>query len=180
MLQKILLIGLISGACVIGSVDLAFAQDASAPSLKYVMTLYADLSPGVPVADNRIIVDVPGGWVKTADGGTGTVVTPCADWLHVLPNGTFKLDVRCTSKMDDDSTIMLEYTGRLKFSEAGLAKFQNGEATSGDDFYFIASPTMQTMSEKYGWVNDAVFISKGVALGPGLNSVKYEVYLVQP
>ena len=81
---------------------------------------------------------------------------------------------------DEEIDRLAEYTGRIKLSETGAAKFQKGETVSGDDFYFITSPTMQTTSDKYGWVNDAVFVGKAVEIGGGPSSVTYDIYIVIP
>jgi hypothetical protein len=158
----------------------AVAQEAKAPSLKYVLTYKADLQPPAAVAENRLIYNVTGGWLKAAGGGTGTFVQPCGDWLSVLPGGTFKLDVRCSVKMDDDSIVLVEYAGRIKFTEAGSAKFQKGELVTANDAYFITSPAMQTTSKKYAWMNDAVFVNKMVEIGPNGSYIKYDTYMVVP
>ena len=163
----------------------SFAQELSPPTLQYVLTYQADLLPPQVVAPDRLVWDAPGGWVKAADGSTGKIIEPSGDWMYVLPNGTFKLDVRATVQMDDGALMLVEYTGRLKFTEEGGAKFQNGEVVGEGDWYFIASPTVHTAAEKYAWMNDAVFVNKGVELqGPNQDGkplyVRYDVYMVVP
>jgi hypothetical protein len=162
----------------LGSSPAAVAQEAKAPTLKYVLTYQADLAPAQWVAENMRVTPVTGGWLKAVGGGTGTLVQPCGDWVSVLPGGTAKLDARCSVKMDDDSIILVEYSGRVKLTEAGLAKAKKGEPFTSDDAYFIASPTMRTTSKKYAWVNDAVFVNKMVERTP--TYVKYDTYMVVP
>lgn len=164
----------------LGSNLAAFAQETKAPSLKYVMTVQADLAPAQPAAENLLIVHVTGGWVKAAGGGTGTIVQPCGDWVSILPGGTAKLDIRCSFKMDDDSIILVEATGRIKWTEAGGAKMQKGELVTANDAYFIENPTMRTRSKKYAWVNDAVFVEKMVEWGPKGSYVRFDAYMVVP
>ena len=162
------------------------AQEGSAPTLEYIMTYQANLSPPQVIVDDRLILNMPeGGWLKTKDGSTGKFIPPSADWLYILPNGTFKLDVRATVQMDDGAQIYLEYTGRVSFTEEGGPKFVNGEELSTNDAYFITSQTMHTASDKYAWMNDAVFVGKMIAL-QGANDedqqafVRYDIYKVVP
>ncbi len=167
------------------TVSTAFSQEVPAPTLQYVMTYEADLLAPQAVAPDRLVWDAPGGWVKAADGSTGKIIEPSGDWMYVLPNGTLKLDVRASVEMDDGALILVEYTGRLKFTEEGGAKFQNGEVVDGDDWYFITSPTVHTAAEKYAWMNDVVFVGKGVEVqGPNQDGkrlyVRYDVYMVVP
>ena len=174
-------LSILTGICILPPIQNASAQEVKAPTLKYVMTYQADVGPALPVSENLIIFNVYGGWVKTVDGGTGTFIEPSGDWLQVLPNGTFKLDVRASVKMDDGSVILVEYTGRAKLSAAGAEKLNKGQKISGDDaLYFITSPTMRTMSKKYGWVNDAVFVNKYIERSINPSYIKYDVYMVVP
>jgi hypothetical protein len=166
-------------AIAVSSAMPAYAQLTKPPTLKYVMTYQVDAEPGQPVAENRIVFNVIGGWVKFADGATGRLIPPAGDWLFIRPNGTFNLNVRVSAKMDDDSVILMEYGGLLKLTQAGSEKFNKGELVTGEDFYWIVSSTMQTASTKYAWLNDAVFVHKAVELGPKPYA-KYDVYMVVP
>ena len=168
------------GLCALGASGFVFAQEASPPKLKYVMTYQANLESAQPVAKDRLIFNATGGWLKMADGTEGTFINPCADWLQILPGGTFKLDVRCTIKIADGALIYMEYTGRIKLSKTGAEKFDKGESLSGDDAYFVASPTFHTMSEKFVWMNDAVFVNQWVETGANASYVKYDTYMVVP
>ena len=174
----------LAGVCLFATSQFASAQEASAPTLQYIMTYQADLEPPQVIAENRLIWNVTGGWVKTATGAKGTLISPCGDWMQILPGGTFKLDVRCTVKMDDGALIFVEYTGRVKLSESGAAKWEKAEMLTSEDFYFITSPTLQTAHEKYLWMNDAVFVNKAVSFQPPggdkMPYVRYDTYMVKP
>lgn len=163
-----------------GGASLSSAQEARPPKLEYVMTYQADLAPPQVVAPNRLVFGVTGGWLKTADGARGELLQPCADWAHVLPSGTVKLDIRCTVKMDDGALLYIEYTGRLKVNASGAAKSEKGEPLGPDDLYFFTSPTVETTSEKYAWMNDAVFVNKAVAVGANSSYVRYDTYKLVP
>ena len=178
-------LGLAAVAFVAGPV---LAQESTPPTLKYVMSYQADLLPPQVVGPNHLIWEAATsgeGWVKAADGSTGKIIAPSGDWMEVLPNGTLKLDVRATVQMDDGALILVEYTGRIKLNETGAAKWESGEALGDGDWYFIASPTVRTIAEKYAWMNDVVFINNAVAVqGPNDAGkplyVRYDVYMVVP
>lgn len=168
----------------LGMVHPVSAQEVSPPKLKYVMTYQGDVDPGDPIAKDLVIFNVPGGWVKTASGGSGKVIAPCADWVKILPSGDFKMDVRCSVKMDDGSVISLDYSGLIKFTEASQAKFQKGELITSSDAYWITNPVMRTSSEKYAWVNDAMLVGKLISMQPPAEGakayVRYDLYQVVP
>jgi hypothetical protein len=104
--------------------------------------------------------------------------------MFLQPNGNFKLDVRCTVKMEDGSLIFVEYVGIIKLNKSGQEKFQKGQLITPSDAYFMTAPTMQTTSEKYAWVNDAMFVEKFAVLQPPGEGkkpfVRYDVYMVVP
>ena len=50
---------------------------------------------------------------------------------------------------DDGAQIFAEYKGRIKLTEAGVAKMQAAELWTSEDFYFITSPTVMTIAEQY-------------------------------
>ncbi len=157
------------------------AQEESAPSLTYVMSYQADLLPPQVVAPNRLVWDAPSGWVKAGDA-TGKIIEPSGDWMTVTAPDAFSLDVRASMLMDDGAQIFAEYKGRVKLTEAGVAKMQAAELLTSEDFYFITSPTVMTIAEQYLWMNHATFLSKGVAFQPPtaekMGYVIYDVYLV--
>ena len=157
------------------------AQEASAPTLTYAMTYQADLLPPQVVAPNRLVWDAPSGWVKAGEA-TGKIIEPSGDWMTVTAPDAFSLDVRASVLMDDGAQIFVEYKGRMKLTEAGVAKFQAAELLTSEDFYFITSPTVMTNAEQYLWMNNATFLGKGVELLPPtaekMGHVIYDVYLV--
>jgi len=79
------------------------------------------------------------------------------EWATVSEGSIFALDVRLTLKTDDG-----EYTGR-------------GDGATG---LIAASPTFQTGSEKYKWLNRVQAVSAGnVNLGTG--ELVYQLYEVK-
>ena len=55
-----------------------------------------------------------------------------------------------------------------------------GETLGPDDLYFVTSPTFETASEKYGWLNDIVAIGKIVSCKTGDGEhVTYDIFAVR-
>ena len=163
-------------------IGISKAQEVNSPTLSYAMTYQADLLPPQVVAPNRLVWDAPSGWVKSVDESTGKIIEPSGDWMTVTTPDGFSLDVRASILMDDGAQIYVEYKGRVKLTEQGLAKMQAAELLTSEDFYFITSPTVMTIAEKYLWMNDSTFVSKGVAFQPPtaekMGYVRYDVCLV--
>jgi hypothetical protein len=73
----------------------------TAINTQYLMTLHAPLeSPQVISSELKIHNVRPGGWIR-GPHIQGDVVSPSADWLHVMPTGTKRLDVRLSIRADD-------------------------------------------------------------------------------
>ncbi len=107
------------------------------------------------------------------------------EWATVYSNGVIKLDVRLTMKMEDQSLLLVTYSGKFLLNETGLAKGQAGELIASEDCYFITNPLIRTQSESYGWFNSTVLVGKMVSLQPVNENdkplyVTNDVYQVAP
>ena len=147
---------------------------------EYLMTLHAPLQEPQRVGDDLLIYNcLSGGWVK-GPAISGEIVPPSGDWLRVLPNGTSELDVRVSIKADDGSFIFVKYGGRIAMPADAAKRLEAGESLGSDDLYFITSPTFETSSEKYGWLNDIVAVGKIVSCAGGPDShVTYDLFVVR-
>lgn len=143
------------------------------------MTFYAPLE-AQQIDTNLTVFNVrDGGWVK-GPKINGTILSPTADWLRTMPNGTFRVDVRGTIKTDDGELIYIEYGGVINYPNDSLERLMNGELLTSKDIYFVTSPTLQTSSEKYAWLNKVQCIGKASEVQAGENSyVKYDIYVVR-
>lgn len=102
----------------------------------------------------------------------------------MYPNGVIKLDVRLTIKMDDESLLLVNYSGKILLNESSLAKWQAGELITSEDCYFITNPLVRTESESYAWMNARVFVGKMASAQPVNNEgkpsyVTYDVYQIE-
>lgn len=123
----------------------------------------------------RKIAAVAGGSFK-GDRLQGTVVAPPGgDWLLLRNDGVLCLDVRLTLKTDDGALIFMAYKGMRHGPKDVIDRVNKGEAVDPSSYYFRAAPVFETSSEKYGWLNRALFIATGrrEATGP-----IYEVFEV--
>lgn len=144
------------------------------------MTLYLPLDAAQQIDSSLFIYNVrAGGWVK-GPKINGTLIAPAADWLRVMPGGSFRLDVRGSFKMDDGALVYITYNGVMSFSEESFGRFMSGEVLTSNDLYFIIAPTMQTSSDTYAWLNHVQCVGKVVEVKAGENAfVKYDIYIVR-
>ena len=152
----------------------------TAINTQYLMTLHAPLeSPQVISSELKIYNVRPGGWIR-GPHIQGDVVSPSADWLHVMPTGTKRLDVRLSIRADDQSWIFMTYAGRIATAEQVRRKQPPTDLTTQEASYFFITPVFETESVKYGWLNDLVCIGKNVAnREEGENDfVTYEIFAV--
>jgi len=147
---------------------------------EYLMTVYVPLDPPQQIDNTLFVYNVrDGGWVK-GPKISGTLLAPAADWLRVMPGGSWRLDVRGTLKTDDGALIYVSYNGIISFSKESFDRLMKGEVVTAKDCYFITAPTMQTSAEKYSWLNHVQCIGKMVELKGGENSfLKYDIYIVR-
>jgi hypothetical protein len=147
---------------------------------EYIMTLHAPLDPPQGANSDLQIYNVrPGGWVR-GPSIRGAVIRPSGDWLRTMPNGARKLDVRLSIKADDGSIIFMSYTGRANSPADAVRRLQAGETLGPDQLYFVISPTFETSSPTYGWLNDILAVGKIVSLNRSDNRhVTYDIFAVR-
>jgi hypothetical protein len=151
------------------------------PKLEYLLTMHAALDPPQAIDAATMIFNVKGGWAE-GPGINGKIVPPAADWLRILPSGTWRIDVRGTLVTDDEQLIYTTYNGVIQHSPESLAKMQSGSLiTPSDGIYFAIAPTFQTSSEKYGWLNGVQAVGQIVqaCTDPNNSFVRYEVFVVR-
>jgi hypothetical protein len=147
---------------------------------EYLMTLHAPLDAPQQIDASLLVYNVrPGGWVK-GPRVNGTLLSPAADWLRVLPNGSLRLDVRGTIQTDDGALIYITYNGVISQPKEASDRLARGEVLTSKDVYFITAPTMQTAAEKYAWLNHVQCVGKMVEVKTGQDSfVKYDIFIVR-
>ena len=141
----------------------------------YDATLAAPLTIGNGPYGTRVFFPVTGGRAK-GDRINGAFVGGGGDWLLIGSDGWSRLDVRAQIQTDDGALLYITYSGLLQLTDKVMAAVQTmAEETAFDDQYFRTTPQLETGDERYAWINQTVFISRG-RLIPG--GVEYEVYRV--
>ena len=122
----------------------------------------------------RRIVQVTGG---TFEGPRlkGRVLPGGGDWILTRPDGVTQLDVRITLETDDGALIYMTYRGLRHGPPEVLARLAKGERVEPSEYYFRTVPCFETASEKYAWLNRALFVSTGDRLPAGPIYTVYEI-----
>ena len=143
-LEKIKRHAIIVGFLLLGQVSVAAGQaPASDLQSEFLMELLLDVDPQLD-AGHTSIAPVTGGSFSGARL-QGTVHAGGADWITQV-SGHSSLDVRITLETNDGAIIYMTYKGVVARSDAGL--------------YWRVTPVFNTASEKYDWLNHAVFVGK--------------------
>ena len=144
--------------------------------LLYRMTLEVEppLDLGATPQGRRLVFGFKGG---RFDGPqlAGEVLTTGGDWLIDRADGAMMLDVRRTLRTDDGHLIYAAYRGLLVAAPAVRQKMERGEAVGADEMYFRTTPTFETGSPKYDWLNRIVAVGVGEATTTGVLLTVYRV-----
>jgi hypothetical protein len=102
----------------------------------------------------------------TGDRLSGEVVTG-NDWQTLRKDNCMKLDVRMVLKTTDGALITMTYTATRAGKADVLQKLDEGIPVDPSEYYFRMTPTFETGSEKYDWLNRIVAIGTGSRLADG-------------
>jgi Protein of unknown function (DUF3237) len=111
-------------------------------------------------------VGVVQGGSFTGDRLSGEVVTG-NDWQTLRKDNCMKLDVRMVLKTTDGALITMTYTATRAGKADVLQKLDEGIPVDPSEYYFRMTPTFETGSEKYDWLNRIVAIGTGSRLADG-------------
>lgn len=115
----------------------------------------------------RKIATVTGGQFA-GDRIKGSVMpSPGGDWLLLRSDDVLTLDVRLTLKTDDGALIYMHYKGLRHGPADVMARLAKGEVVDPDSYYFRMTPSFETSSEKYAWINRIICIATGHRLATG-------------
>jgi hypothetical protein len=158
------------------------AAQTTSINAEYLMTYRGELAAPYKIDDSLMIFNVrsPGGWAR-GPKINGTFIPPGGDWMHILPSGALRLDVRATLKTDDGALIYISYNGVMQVEPDTMKKMMSGAVmTSKDIPSFITAPTFETSSPKYAWLNGVQAINKVVELKVGEDGyVQYDVFIIR-
>ena len=136
-----------------------------APGLEYICELNIKLNPPIVVGQTpkglRRIIPIIGGSVK-GSRIVGEVMNGGADWQFIRPDGTVELEAHYQIKTNDSVIIYITNTGLRAAAPEITAKMAKGEYVSPNEYYFRATPKFEAPQGKYYWMNNAIFICKGI------------------
>jgi hypothetical protein len=152
-----------------------------------LVEVHIELREGAPVAvgrtpwRNRRISDIGGGRFS-GPRLNGRVRASGADWSEGGRAGDDRvltlIDVRSLWETDDGELIYVTYGGRLCIPDSLVPRFADPaalDAIDPADYYFRITPTFETASTAYGWLNEIVAVGRGRRTGSGVSYQIFEV-----
>jgi hypothetical protein len=167
-------------AALIGPRQFALAQDGPLPlRTEFLVELSAELEDSQMLGETplggRRIVYVKGGNFA-GPGLKGSVLPGGGDWVLVRKDGVSQLDVRITLRTEDGALIFVTYRGLLNMAPEMRTRIMNGGAVDPSEYYFRTTPSFETASEKYAWLNKLVTVGVGRRTRTG---VSYSIYAIK-
>ena len=134
---------------------------------EFLATLFAPLNaPQSPNANLLVFFPRPGGTLRGRINAE--VIDPTGDWVRIMPNGSMRIDVRMTARLDDGELLYVTYGGVLrKPDDASWARFMAGEKISAPQWYYVVTPLFETASKQYACLNDIQAIGRFVSIQTG-------------
>jgi Protein of unknown function (DUF3237) len=149
-----------------------FAQIAEAPALEFVCELKVTTEKAVTLGETahgtRRMIDITGG---TFEGPKmkGTVLKGGADYQFVNKDKTrTEIEAIYTIKTDDNVLIHIRNVGLSMKTLENVEKLAKGEPMDVSKNYFRAAPKFEAPNDsKYDWLNNAIFVCKGIGTNKG-------------
>lgn len=170
---------LLSGLLALATTHDARALEPAAAALRAepLATLHAPLhAPLSPSANLLVFHPRPGGTLRGRINAQ--VIDPTGDWVRVMPNGSMRIDVRLTARLDDGELLYVSYGGVLKKPDAASwSRFLAGERISAPQWYYVITPQFETASRKYAWLNDVQAVGRFTSIQTGKEAhVAFELF----
>lgn len=153
-------------------------KNMESPQLEFVCELKVLVTSPMIVGETahgvRRVIPIAGG---TFEGPKmkGEIVNGGADWQIVRHDGVAELEAHYTIKTDDGVFIYVKNVGLRVATPEVAARIGKGEQVSPNEYYFRAVPKFEAPAGKYEWLNNAIFICKGIR---NPNNVAIQVWKV--
>jgi Protein of unknown function (DUF3237) len=155
-----------------GQMNYLFAQNNTPPTLAFVCELKVNIDKpmtvGTTAHGERRIIPIVGG---TFDGPMlkGTVLNGGADYQFANKENTrTEIEAIYTIKTDDGVLIHIRNVGLVVKTKEAAESLAKGEPLDWDKIYFRAAPKFDAPNDsKYNWMNDALFVCKGIPTNQG-------------
>ena len=158
-----------------------FAQKMDSPTLEFVCELKVTTDKMMPLGTTahgeRRIIPITGG---TFEGPKlkGIVLNGGADYQFVNKENTrTEIEAIYTIRTNDSVLIHIRNVGLVIKTKEAAEKLAKGEPVDRNSIYFRAAPKFEAPTDSpYNWLNDAIFVCKGV---PSKGYVSIQVWKVQ-
>ena len=127
----------------------AFQIEVKAPSI-------VGATPGY----DRRIGEIAGGRFE-GDRLRGRILSGGSDWQSLRADGATTINVRLVMETDDGALIAMTYLGMRHGPKEVLDRIARGEKVNPSEYYMRVTPSYETASEKYGWLNRVVSVATG-------------------
>jgi hypothetical protein len=140
-------------------------KSMEAPQLEFVCELKVFVTAPMIVGETargiRRVIPISGG---TFEGPKmkGEVINGGADWQIVRKDGVAELEAHYTIKTDDGTYIYVKNVGLRVATPEVAARIGRGEQVGSNEYYFRAVPKFEAPTGKYEWLNNAIFVCKGI------------------
>jgi Protein of unknown function (DUF3237) len=125
-----------------------------------------------PVGERRVVPIISGRF----EGKLSAEVLPGgADWQFISTDHVAHLEARYTIRTDDGSLILVHNRGLRHASVETLESLMSGEIVDPAAYYFRSTPTFETASEEYAWLNKIVSVCSGMRTADSVILDFYEV-----
>ena len=127
----------------------------------------------------------PGG-VLTLNNGVGKI-NICVEDATLLDETRMVFEIECHITMDDKSVVFLEYNVKVTTDDTWGKKIMDGSVITAPNNglkVWNAEFKMKTKSKKYDWINNHIFIGKGLELrgsskAEPLGRAYYDLYIIK-
>lgn len=147
---------------------------------EYLTTLHSPSGEPPQMIDSSLaIYRMSGeGWAR-GPKLSGTLLPPTADWMRIMPGGSFRIDARMVIRTAEQALIYVSYGGVVSVSQENFERMSAGETLTARDMYFLITPTFQTAHENYAWLNHVQAVGRVAELKGGAQGyVRYDVFTV--
>jgi hypothetical protein len=137
------------------------------PFLEFVFEIRIKVEPGKGFEAGA----TPKGWRRMIPitGGSfegpsikGTVIAGGYDFQLLRNDNVMEIDARYVLQTDDGALITIVNRGLRHAEKEVMQQMANGIEVSPSLYYFRSVPQFETGSEKYDWLNRAVFAANGI------------------
>ena len=105
----------------------------------------------------------------------GLILSGGSDWQSLRADGATTINVRLVMQTDDGALIGMKYWGVRHGPKEVLDRIARGDKVNPSEYYMRVTPTFETASEKYGWLNRVVSAAIGHRIAGGAIYQVFEI-----